>query len=218
MKRLLVIGAAVVVLVLAATASARVIELGSKAATVRPTCPTGCEAVARLTGYQGRSGSVRNPFVITRAGYIVAFSIKLGRPTRAQIGFFNENYGGSRVRLAILRRGRTLRTRRIHRLVRQSRVFRLRPYFGSTPTFVLNPPLRVKRTHRVAITVPTWAPALATGLRGTNWWRASRPSRRCLNVTQRVAHQRRVRMRYGCDYFKARLTYTATFVPDNRRR
>jgi hypothetical protein len=219
MRRLLVVAIAVAVLALAATASARVIELGSKAPPANPECPSRCEVLARLTGYQGRKGPLRNPFVIPRSGYIVAFTIKLARPSTDQIEFFNNSYGASRARLTVLRRDKRRRFRSLHRVIRQSRTHRLRPFFGSTVTFVITRPLRVRPGYRVALTVPTWAPALATGLGRTHWWRASRRRGTCGNVTQRRAHQRvGSLLRYSCDYFRARVTYTATYIPDPRPR
>jgi hypothetical protein len=214
----LLVGLLALALVLPGTASARVIELGKIDNAKRPSCPASCQAIGHVTGYQGRSGALRNPFVIKRAGYIVAFTVRLGSPDSRQRAFFNDLYGGPpRVRLAILRRGRTLATRRIHRLVRHSPSFRVGPYFGSTPTFVLQNPLRVRRTHRVALTVPTWAPVLSHGLPSTFWWRASRRRGTCDNVSQVAHHRRRNRRLYQCDYFTARLTYSATYVPDPRR-
>lgn len=218
MRRLALAAALIAVLALPGGASARVMELGKIENAKKPSCPSSCQAIGRVTGYQGRSGDKRNPFVIKRAGYVVAFTVRLGNPDRRQRAYFADLYGGpSKVRIAVLRRGRTRATRRIHRLVRQSPAFRVGPYFGSAPTFVLPRPLRVRRTHRIALTVPTWAPVLAVGLGRDYWWRGSRRSGTCDNVTQRAHHRRKNRRLYGCDYRTARLTYTVTYVPDPRR-
>jgi len=202
-------------------ASARVIELGSNAGPARSNCPNDpCEAIGRVTGYQGRSGNVRNPFVVPRSGKIVAFTITLARVTGQQESFFDGLYGGpSRARIAILRKGKRRRSRLNHRLIRQSDTYRLDRYFGSSPTFALDEPLVVKRGYIVALTVPTWAPAFAfSGLNGRNWWRSSRQRGECRNATQRATQQRVGRtVRYSCTYFRARLLYTATFIPDPRR-
>ena len=207
-------------LAVAPGASARVIEMGANAPTARPDCPEPeeCQAVGRVTGYQGRSGTLRNPFVVPRAGTIVAFTLALGRPTDRQRRFFTEVYGGPpRVRLSVLRKGKRRRTRLDHRLIAQSRPFEVEPYFGSRPTFALDRPLRVARGHIVALTVPTWAPVFSPRLSGANWWRSSRRRGDCDNVAQRAA-QERVRgvVVYGCTYRTARLTYTASYVPDPR--
>ena len=83
------------------------------------------------------------------------------------------------MRLSTLRRGDTRKTRLNHRLLRQSDVFEVENYLGSSPTFVLKEPLRVKKGNIVALTVPTWLPALAADLGASNWWRSSRLKGKC---------------------------------------
>jgi hypothetical protein len=215
-KRALLSACAIAVLALPAGAQARVIELGSGAPAATASCPTNCQAIGRVTGYQGRAGAGVNPFVVPRSGKIVAFTVTLGRPDARQQQFFNDLYGGPpQVRLSILRRGRTRSTRLNHRLLAQSRAYRVDHYFGSSPTFALGRPLVVRRGHIVALTVPTWAPSFAVGLNRSNWWRSSRRKNACRNVSQRAAQQRLGSLRaYGCTYFTARVLYTATYIPD----
>jgi hypothetical protein len=112
MKRiLLLISAVSLALALAPAASARVVELGSGTTPATPSCPgtdaDPCEAVVRMTGLQGHSaGGPTNPFYIRRDGYIVAFTVTLSAPTKAQVDFFNSNFGSpAQVRLSVLRRG-----------------------------------------------------------------------------------------------------------------
>ena len=223
MKRIfLLIPALLAALVLAPSASARIIELGAVADAANPSCPADpCEAAVRVTGMQGRAaGGPKNPYYIRRDGYIVAFTLTLAAPTAEQIDFFNDNFGSpSEVGLAVLRRGTKRKSRLNYRLVNQSQLFEVQDYFGSKPTFVLNRPLRVKRTNWIGITVPTWAPIFANNLTRSDWWRASRAKGSCetpksleqfalddlLDVTQ-----------FGCTYHGARLLYTATYVPDPR--
>lgn len=218
MKRSLLLGVAAAAVLLPPTASAKVVELGAKIAPAQVSCPANCQAVGRVTGYQGRGGEVRDPFVIPRAGKIVAFTIRLGAPDANQRRFFQDLYGGpSQVRLSILRRGERRNTMRNHRLVAQSPVFRLDEFFGTAPTFVLDKPIPVTRKNIVAITVPTWAPAFAVGLKRDHWWRSSRERRRCDNVSQRAQQVTLMSVKiFGCTYFTARLYYTATYIPDNR--
>jgi hypothetical protein len=220
MKRLILPALLLGALVLPQGASARVIELGANTNKVSTTCPADpCQAVGRVTGYQGRSGGLRNPFLIPRAGRIVAFSITLAKLTDQQRIFFNDFYGGTpRVRLSILRKGKTRKTRLNHRLVAQSRTYGVERYLGSTPTFALDHPLRVRRGHIVALTIPTWAPSFAyQNVSGRNWWRSSRRKGDCRNVSQRAAQQTLgVNRVFGCTYARARLLYTATYVPDPR--
>lgn len=218
MKRSLLIWVAAAAVLLPSTASARVVELGSKIPPAQVSCPMSCQAVGRVTGYQGRGGEVTDPFVIPRAGKIVAFTIRLGSPDANQRRFFEDLYGGpSQVRLSILRRGTRPKTKRTHRLLAQSPAFRLDQFFGTAPTFVLDKAIPVTRNNIVAITVPTWAPAFAVGLKRDHWWRSSRQSRRCDNVSQRAQQDTLMSEKiFGCTYFTARLYYTATYIPDNR--
>jgi hypothetical protein len=220
MKRLILFVCVLGVLALPQASSARVVELGAGAGPAKSNCPSDpCEAIGRVTGYQGRSGTVTNPFRIPRAGKIVAFSITLAKVTSTQVDFFNGLYGSPpSVRLAILRKGRTRKTRLSHRLIRQSKLYNVQHYLGSTPSFALDSPLAVKRGYIVALTVPTWVPAFAfSGLSSKNWWRSSRRKGDCRNATQRAAQQRVGGKRtYGCTYHRARLLYTATYVTDPR--
>ena len=222
MKRiLLLISAVALALALAPSASARVVELGAvSGSTVKPSCPADpCEAAVRVTALQGRqAGGRKNPYYIRRAGYIVAFTVTLAKPSEEQMAFFNDNFGTPpQLRLSVLRRGDTRKTRLNYRLVSQSPLYDVDKYLGSSPTFVLDPPLRVKKTNWIAITVPTWAPIFANNLTGSDWWRASRPKGSCeppkslepfaLQVLRRVSV-------FGCTYHGARLMYSATYVPD----
>lgn len=218
MKRTLITCTVLAVFALPGAASAKVVELGSKIPRAEVSCPTDCQAVGRVTGYQGRGGDARNPYVIPRKGKIVAFTIRLGSPDANQQNFFRDLYGGPpQVRLAILRRGEKRGTRSNHRLIAQSKAFRLDPYFGTAPTFALDKPIDVRRKNIVAITVPTWAPAFAVGLERDHWWRSSRAKGRCDNVSQNAQQTRMNSVRvFGCTYFTARLYYTATYVPDPR--
>ena len=204
---------------LAPAADARIVELGADVSpTAEASCPEDCQGIGRVSGYMGRSGKRTNPYAIRRDGKVVAFTITLGKPDGEQIDFFNNLYGGPpQARISILRKGKTRKTRLTHRLLRQSDLFRVDRYFGSSPTFALDEPLDVKRGNIVALTVPTWAPAFAVNLPRTNWWRSSRRRGDCDDVSQRAAQQSVGSLRmYGCTYFRARLLYTVTYIPENR--
>jgi hypothetical protein len=221
MKRfLLCIAALAVVLALPGTASARVIELGSVADAANPSCPADpCEAAVRVTALQGRAaGGPKNPYYIRRDGYIVAFTLELSEPTAEQIDFFNDNFGSpAQVRLSVLRRGDTRKTRLNYRLLNQTDLFEVNDYFGSSPTFVLPEPLRVQKTNWIAVTVPTWAPIFANNLGKGDWWRSSRAKNSCdppRSLRQFALGELRTVNVFGCTYSGARLMYTATYVPD----
>jgi len=95
-------------------------------------------------------------------------------------------------------------------------VQRLEGYFGQTVQFPLERSIPVRRGYVVALTVPTWAPALTQLVDDGSSWRASRAKERC-NDTERQTAQTRPgqRTQYRCLY-RARLTYSATLVTDPR--
>jgi hypothetical protein len=203
-------------------ASAKVVELGAGSTeTATSKCPGDpCLALYKVTGYQGRSANLKNPFVIPSPGYITAFTIDLPQLSQEQIDFFQQNLGGSpQVQLSLLRVGKTRKTRLNHRLLRQSEVFGVSSYFGSSPTFVLKEPMRVGTGTILGLTVPTWLPSLASDTAAGNWWRSSRPKDKCgdddsLSPPSAMEEIGEI-VRFGCTYKKARLLFTATYVPDN---
>lgn len=215
MRRVLLSLAAALVLALAGAggAQAAVQELGVAPDPPKVSCPEDCNAVGRVTGYQVlQKGQKRDPFKVTRAGKVVAFSIRLGKPTPEQISSFASIFGTSaaRVRLSILRP----MPKRQFKLLAQSEIFRVNRYFGSAPTFALAAPLRVERGAIVAITVPTWVPAFSLGLGNDDAWRSSRAKGSCDALTKDAAMQRLRGVRtFDCLYRTARLRYTVSFVP-----
>jgi hypothetical protein len=92
---------------------------------------------------------------------------------------------------------------------------KLQPYFGSVPQFALQKSIRVRKGWVVALTVPTWAPALAVGLGSDTSWRASRGRGKCEDTAAQTAQLRADQLaQYFCLYRTARLTYTATLIAD----
>jgi hypothetical protein len=221
-RKLLLIAAVAGALALPSGASARVVELGSEGESVKPSCPADpCEAAVRVTALQGRAaGGPKNPYYIRRDGWLVAFTVTLSQPSAEQIDFFNDNFGTPpEVQLSVLRRGDTRQTRLNYRLVAQSETFAVDDYFGSSPTLVLEQPLRVRRGNWVGITVDTWAPMFANNLSQGNWWRSSRSKRSCdppRSLNQFAMEELRAVSVFGCTYHGARLVYTVTYIPDNR--
>lgn len=221
MRRLFALFPAAVMLslLLPAGSLGKLAEVGLLTETVPatvPSCPTPtCLAVSRTTGYQVRVGSSRDPVFAPRNGVIVAWTISLGKPTSTQVKYFDTNEGGSAsAAVAILRpeRGR----KALHyslKLISQSPVVALQPYFGTTAQFPLASTLPVKKGDVVALTVPTWAPALALGFGKETSWRASRLSKQCA-VTNTQTSQTKVgsAVQYACMYETARLTYSATEI------
>jgi hypothetical protein len=204
------------VLALPAGAPATLTELGVLPATAPPTvpsCPTSpCLAVSRTTGFPVKVGSAHNFLAARRSGTIVAWTITLGKPSATQIKFFNTNEGGvSEAGIAILRP--VPKPNLAYKLVSQSPPVKLQPYFGLTAQFPLETTLPVKKGDVVALSVPTWAPALALGFGKETSWRASRPRKQCTS-TSTLSTQTQIgsTVQYVCLYQTARLTYSATLI------
>jgi hypothetical protein len=202
-------GALVGALFCASPASARIIEVGASETPATPTCPASpCLAVSRTTGYQAKVVDSRTTYVVPADGRIVAWTISLGSPDASQIEFFQDNYGEASAGITILRRGKRL----YHRVMASSPVMELGTYFGQSVQFPLDRSLPVKKGYVVALTVPTWAPALSQLVEDGSSWRASRAKDTCSNTDDQTAQTRlSQRVQYRCLY-KARLTYTATLI------
>jgi hypothetical protein len=213
MRRHAALVAVTALLATPAAARARVIELGSTDAV--PACPgSPCLAASRTTGYQVTVGGHRGRFTVPEDGRVVAWSIALGNPTRRQVAYFNRRLGGqASAQVSVLRLGR----RQSARVVAASPVVKLAPYFGQTVQFPLDRTLRARKGYVVALTVPTWAPALTHLRRDGSTWRASRAAKHCNDTTTQTAQQHvRDLAHYRCLY-RARLTYSATLVTLPRR-
>jgi hypothetical protein len=194
-----------------AAAEARIAELGQTAQQPAPSCPSKpCLAVSKTTGYQKRIGSARNPFVVPDQGRIVAWSITLGAPTAKQVRFFNTTLGGApSAHITILRR----KKKGFLKVVNESPVHTLTPYLGETVQYPLVSSIPVKEGDVVALTVPTWVPALAVGAGEDTSWRASRQKGECDDTSRQTAQDDlNDKVRYECKYTTARLSYTATFI------
>src|SRR5258707_3198710 len=203
-------------LALPAAAPAQLSEVGvlgtTNPATVASCPATPCLAVSRTTGFQVKVGSARNPIGVPRDGPIVAWTITLGRPNATQIKFFNTNEGGvSEAAIAVLRP--QPKPNLTYKLIAESPVLKLQPYFGKTAQFPLETTIKVKKGDEIALTVPTWAPALALGFGNDTSWRASRPKKQCTTTSAQTAHtQINTSVQYFCLYQTARLTYSATLI------
>ncbi len=192
-----------------ATASARIVEVGQAATEAVPTCPASpCLAVSRTTGYQAKVVDSRDTYVVPADGRIVAFTIRLGAPNKRQVNFFEDNFGKASAGLSVIRRGDRL----FGRIVAASPIYQLGSYFGQTVQFPLQRALDVKKGNIIALTVPTWAPALTTLVEDGSSWRASRQLNACDNTDRQTAQTTVGALtQYRCLY-RARLTYTATLI------
>lgn len=185
-----------------------------------------CRATGRVTGIQVQN--VRNgkrieyPTEVRRKGWLVGFSVTLGRPNKSQRTFFNRLWGSpSKARISILRPAPTKKYPRNriknYRLMGHSQVFELNEFFGTKAIFSLHKRMHVRRNDLLALTIPTWAPALATDLPDRERWRGSRKHGSCNDVTPHSSHQKvNSEKRYRCLYTTSRLLYTAVVIDKPR--
>ncbi len=203
-------------LALPAAAPAKLSEIGVIGVTnpvTVPSCPgSPCLAVSHTTGFQVKVGTIRNPMGVPRDGTIVAWTITLSKPNATQVKYFNANEGGvAEAAIAVLRP--QPKPNLTYKLIAQSPPVKLQPYFGETAQFPLETTIPVKKGDEIALTVPTWAPALALGFGNDTSWRASRSKKQCTTTgTQTAQSQIGGTVQYYCLYQTARLTYSATLI------
>lgn len=198
-----------------AAADARVVEMGELTDEVTPSCPEDCAAIPRTTGFQKRVAGRADTFTVPADGRIVAWTIRLAQPTAKQIAFFRDelDYGEPSAQVTAFRMGTKKPNRGIGRNVGQSGVQELTDYLGQTVQFPMANTLRVKKGDRMALTVPTWAPALAVEQAENTVWRATRPKDDCDDVTAQTAiREVGTKSAFGCAYKAAQLTYSVTLV------
>jgi hypothetical protein len=193
----------------AVPAQAKIITIGKVDTATPPTCPASpCLAVSRTTGYQVKVGAKRGLYTVPANGRIVSWEIALGNPNAKQIDFFNKGFGEASAGITVLRPGKRL----FGRVLGSSPIEQLSPYFGQTVQFPLDAPLKVRKGQVIALTVPTWAPALTQLLDDQSSWRASRGKGACDDTeTQTAQTKLRAFTQYRCLY-RARITYTATLI------
>jgi len=198
-----------------ALAPATITEVGVIGETTPPTapsCPATCEVVSRTTGFQVKVGEARNLVSAPRTGTIVAWTITQGKPNATQIKFLDSAEGGeAEAGIAIL--APQPKPNLTYKLVAQSPMVKLAPYFGKTAQFPLETTIPIKKGYIVALAVPTWAPALALNFSAATSWRASRPRSGCRSTSaQSVQSTIGSAVQYYCLYQTARLDYSATEI------
>jgi len=188
--------------------------IGNTSPATAASCPgTPCLAVSRTTGFQVKVGSAHNsPMTIPHSGALVAWTITLGKPNATQIKFFNANEGGpAEAGVAVLRPLK--KPKLTYKLIAQSPMVKLERWFGTTAQFPLETALQTKKGDIVALTVPTWAPALALGFGNDTSWRASRQKSQCTSTSAQTTDTvLGSNVQYFCLYQTARLTYSATVI------
>ena len=175
-----------------------------------PRRPRAWRSAARPAS-RSRSAPRTTPLRAPRDGTIVAWTISLGKPNATQIKFFNANEGGAAEAgdrdpapaaqaQPHLQARRAEPAREARAVLRQDRPV---PARNTIP---------VKKGDIVALTVPTWAPALALGLRQRHLL-AGEPAEGSARDERADPHTAiGSAVQYYCLYQTARLTYSATLI------
>ncbi len=196
-----------------AAATLEHLGLAGSSASVAPSCPGApCEVITATTGFQAAITGRHGAMVVQRPGRVTSWSLVLAALSPAEVAFFTRlTHGPPEAGLVILHQGASYR----FRVVDASPLVPLSGFLGQTKTFDLARPLAVASGDIVALTVPTWAPALAVSLDPATGWRASRARGTCANVFKPTAQVARGALtKYECVYHTARLTYGATVADD----
>ena len=143
-------------------------------------------------------------------GRIVAWTIRLSKPGKSQISFFNRRLGGeASAGLTILKPGKRL----FGRVMAQSPIVQLQPFFGQTVQFPLESRSRSRRASSSRSASRRGPRPSRPNLGGDTSWRASRPAGECDDTeTQTAQTEVKDLAQYRCLYQRVRLTYTATLV------
>ncbi len=230
MKRLSLMGAALAVLTMAlapSSAGATVIELGAtKTAVTAPICPTNlplaqCTIIlARSTALETVRDGLAYPTTVRKPGQIVAFTVGLSslspdRATRKSLIHDQDlRWGGTaQVQVTVLRQVGSAK-KRIWKVVGESPAIHVEPYLGEVPQFPLQTSLAVQPKDVIALTTPTWTPALSILQSAKKFaYRQSRKAN-CANPPNTPQAQVTVGQKasYGCNYPGTRVEYSATEI------
>jgi hypothetical protein len=214
-----------------ATKAKRVEVLGAIGKMKPALCPKRCEGLASVTGIQSSINGVTTPFRVPFNGQITKWKIALGKPTRSQRMFFEKNFGDRpEAGISVLKKVKVDGQTR-YLLRRRSPIVGLNRSLGTVTSFALDKPLKVAKGNYVALTVPTWAPALWTpkacdinpddnrmynavacdNIRDGFSWRASRDRDKCapsqLKRTSRPQQKIGSKRQYGCRFDGSQLLY-----------
>lgn len=214
-----------------ATRAKKVEVLGAIGPMKPAMCPLRCESIAIVSGIQSSINDVSTPFRVPFNGKITKWKIGLGKPNRSQRDFFETNFGERpEAGISVLKKvkvdGKTQ-----YLLRRRSPIEGLNKSLGTVTSFTLKKPLNVAKGNYIALTVPTWAPALWTprscainpdtnmmfdsdgceNVRERYSWRASRDRDKCapaqLKNTSAPQTEVGTKRQYGCRFDGSQLLY-----------
>jgi hypothetical protein len=199
-------------------------------------CPAEpCRATGKMSGFQVQQLKQADGRVVTkfptrlrgRNGWLVAFSLTMGSPDADQRKFFNRLWGKpAQARISVFEpepsEGDRRNRRQRYVLRKQSAVYDVRRWFGKKAWFVPEERMHVERGSVIGLTLPTWAPVLATDLRTRERWRSSRKPDSCDEV-ERPRERETIGQitKFECLHSTARLLFTALVVKktaENRSR
>ncbi|HMS72638.1 MAG TPA: hypothetical protein PKB03_06345 [Baekduia sp.] len=208
--RKVMLGSVVGALVAPAGAAALMESVPKAESPAKPSCPNNpCLAISRTIGYQAKVGTDRGLMTVPRKGRIVSWTITLSKPGTKQIEFFDSKLGGpSEASIAVLRFGKKLRAR----VVSVAPSVKLKPYFGRTVEFALTKSIPVEKGNVIALSVPTWAPALSVNHGSDTSWRASRKRGSCDDTQTQTAFGMNEIPQFYCLYRTAQITYSARVI------
>jgi hypothetical protein len=209
-----------------APAFAAIIELGTTTTPLaKPACPAtgGCPIIlTETTALQIQSDGTTYPTMALHSGKLVAFTLTPASVSAADINGtaktktkaaqagLNATYGGaSEAAITVLQAS----NKHFYKVVAESPMFQLQPYFGHLVQFVLDQTLPIAKGEYVALTVPTWAPLLTVNLTKSMFlWRPSRATS-CLDYTVQSAQlMAGDNAQYLCFFTGTRVEYTATEI------
>ncbi|MGK2931451.1 MAG: hypothetical protein ACSLFD_01530 [Solirubrobacterales bacterium] len=134
--------------------------LGAIGELPEPLCPLNCSALAIVSGFQAEIDGVGNPYRVPFNGYITRWKISLGSVDKMQREFFEERFGSKpKAGLSVLKPV-TVGGKKQFKLMKRSPIEGLNKYLGDVASIGLERRIKVKKGWYVALTVPTWAPAL----------------------------------------------------------
>lgn len=202
------------------SAKKKPVVLGAGGPMPAARCPKECLGIAIVTGFQSKLNGLTSPFRVPFNGKITAWKLGLGKPDRFQRKFFTERFGDRpSAGLAVLKPVRVKGKVR-YMLLRRSPIQGLNRVLGTVASFKLERPIKVAKGNFVALTVPTWAPAMARAdaIRpGAESWRASRKRSTCDEKirpkTSRPHQALRSKREYGCRFDGERLLYRVKVAP-----
>ncbi len=198
-------------------ATAAVSEIGALG-TATAGCPgfaqEDCKiVVVRQTGFQAKVGTTKAFTTVPSSGHLVAWTVSLAAVSAAKVKEVGADFGGA-PRLAIVVLEPLGKSK--FRVVEKGPLTDVTNYLGTTPTFALPTALPVKKGQVVGVTVPSWVPMLQTGLGADTSWRSSKPLKEVVAKdfrTQRALVGDTTEGFFGALYQRARLAYSAAFVP-----